>query len=259
MPATPAKPPAETARRPRAAPVAVGLTREAVIAAALEQIDRHGLGGFSVRNVAKSLGVNPTVVFWHVGSRNLVLAEVVAAVQRDLAPPVREGETWQDWLRSLLVRYRAAIRRHPNVAPLIGAELVSNARVSFDFVERILQVLATAGFQGRELRGAYSAVVAAMTGFTTQEFAPLPDDNPAEWQEEMRQRLAGVTPEDHPLLARNLPLLVNQGFIVRWKNGVEAPLDDGFDMFVECLILGLEAKAHKDRPGAEAPRSSRSG
>ena len=258
MPSPPSKLRANPPRR-RAAPVAIGLTREAVIAAALEQIDRHGLGSFSIRNVAKSLGVNPTVVGWHIGSRNLVLAEVVAAVQRELAPPMREGETWQDWLRSLFVRYRAVIRQHPNVAPLIGAELVSNARVNLDLVERILHVLSAAGFADRALRGAYSAVVAAMTGFTTQEFAPMPDDNLTEWQDEMRERLAGVTAEDHPVLARNLDLLINQAFIVRWENGVGAPLDDGFEMFVDCLILGIETRASRGRNDAKAPRGARGG
>lgn len=227
----------------RAAPVAVGLTREAVIAAALEQIDRHGLGHFSIRNLARSLGVNPTVIVWHLGNRNMVMAEVVAAVQRDLVLPMLEGEAWQDWLRALFVRYREAIRAHPNVAPLIGAELVSNARVDLALVERILEALDAAGFRDRALRDAYSTVVAAMTGFTTQEFAPLPDDRAAEWQDEMQSRLHGADAADYPLLARNFPLLINQSFIVRWKSGGEAPLEDGFAMFVDCVIAGLEAKA----------------
>ena len=237
------KPVALRRARARAAPVAVGLTREAVIMAALELVDRHGLARFSIRNLARSLGVNPTVIAWHLGNLNMVLAEVVAAVQRDLVVPMRDGEHWQDWLRGLFTRYREAIRAHPNVAPLIGAELVSNARVDLALVERILEALTTAGFKGRALRDAYSTVIAAMTGFTTQEFAPLPDERALEWQDEMQSRLDGAHATEYPLLAGNLPLLVNQSFIVRWKSGGEAPLGDGFAMFVDCVIAGLEAMA----------------
>ncbi len=229
----------------RAPPVAVGLTRDAVVSAALAYIDRHGLAGFSIRNLAKELGVNPTAIAWHTGNRNVLLAEVVAAVQEDLAPPRHDGETWQDWLRALFNSYRAAVRRHPNVAPLIGSELVSNAQVSPHLIESILQALTEAGFAGQPLRGAFSAVIAAMAGFTTQEFAPVPAENLEEWRDGMRRHLATIESERFPLLASNLPLMVNQAFVTRWKNGVDAPLDNGFSIFVECVIAGL------DRIGAE--------
>lgn len=239
------KPVARQQAKARAAPVAVGLTREAVIAAALERIDCRGLGHFSIRDLARSLGVNPTVIVWHLGNLNMVLAEVVAAVQRDLVLPMHVGERWQDWLRGLFIRYREAIRAHPNVAPLIGAELVSNARVDLALVERVLEALAAAGFTGPALRDAYSTVIAAMTGFTTQEFAPLPGERTSEWQEEMRSRLDGTTMAAYPLLAGNLALLVNKSFIVRWQSGSEAPLEGGFTMFVDCVIAGLEAKTRR--------------
>lgn len=226
--------------RHRAPPVAVGLTRDAVVSAALSYIDRHGLAGFSIRSVAKELGVNPTVITWHVGNRNVLLAEVVAAVQEDLAPIWHDGETWQDWLRALFNSYRAAIRRHPNVAPLIGSELVSNAQVSPCLIEGVLKALTKAGFAGQPLRGAFSAVIAAMVGFTTQEFAPVPTENHDEWRDGMRRHLATIGSDRFPLLVSNLPLMVNQAFITRWKNGVDAPLDNGFSLFVECVIAGLD-------------------
>ena len=233
------------AERDRAPPVAIGLTRHAVVSAALSYIDRHGLADFSIRSLAKELGVNPTVVTWHVGNRNVLLAEVVAAVQEDLAPIWHAGETWQDWLRALFDAYRAAIRRHPNVAPLIGSELVSNAKVSLGLIEGVLRALTDAGFAGQPLRGAFSAVIAAMAGFTTQEFAPVPNENLDQWRDEMRRHLATVEPDRYPLLASNLPLMINQAFVTRWNNGVDAPLDNGFLTFVDCMIAGFE------RVGAE--------
>ncbi len=56
------------------------LTQEIIIAAALEEIDEHGLHDFSIRNVAKKRNVFPTAITWHVKNRNLLLAHVVSAV-----------------------------------------------------------------------------------------------------------------------------------------------------------------------------------
>ena len=228
------------ADRRRAPPVAVGLTRDTIVIASLAYIDRHGLAAFSIRNVAKDLGVNHTAITWHAGNRNELLAEVVAAVQDDLAPVRLDGETWQDWLRALFNSYRTAIRRHPNVAPLIGSELVSNAKVSPSLIEGVLKALTEAGFVGQPLCGAFSAVIAAMVGFTTQEFAPVPTDNLDGWRDGMRRHLQTIGSERYPLLAGNLPSMINLAFITRWKNGVDAPLDNGFSIFVECIIAGLE-------------------
>ena len=57
------------------------LNRETVVAAALEEIDRAGLEDFSLRNVAKSLGVYPTAIAWHAASRRQLLADVVEEAQ----------------------------------------------------------------------------------------------------------------------------------------------------------------------------------
>jgi len=64
-----------------------GLSRERIIAAAIEQIDRNGLMGFSLRDVARSLGVYPSAVYWHVATRDDLLASVVEATMADVARP----------------------------------------------------------------------------------------------------------------------------------------------------------------------------
>lgn len=227
----------------RAAPRAIGLTRDAVVAAALEEIDDRGLHGFSLRSLARRLGVNATVIVWHLGNRNAVLAEVVKAVQRELVPPRPPGQPWQDRLRQIFTRSRDAVRQHPNVAPLIGAEIVSNARPDLGLVEALLEALCEAGFAGVALRDAYNATHAALVGFTTQELAQMPSEDLAGWQAEMRDHLTRADAAAYPILAREMPLLANRAFILRWQNGVEAPMHDAFAMYMDCFIAGLAACA----------------
>lgn len=215
------------------------LNRETVIAAALEEIDRAGLENFSLRNLAKTLGVYPTAVAWHVPGRSQLLADVAQLVLADILP-TGFHDSWQAYLRQILHRFREAIRRHPNVAPLIGTQLVANPAIDLEFIERLLSALAHAGFSGARLVAAYNAVIAAMVGFTTQEFAPVPLEETKRWQKDIRERLQAVQSSRYPLLAGNMKLLGNKAFTLRWQNGSEAPLDASFEAFVDIFIAGLE-------------------
>ena len=83
----------------KARPPAAGtaLSAERIVEAALAQIAERGLERFSLRDVARALGVYPTAVYWYFRSRNELLAAVCAAAQRDIVPPPRQGD-WQAWL-----------------------------------------------------------------------------------------------------------------------------------------------------------------
>ena len=178
------------------------LSKERIVEAALALIDRDGLAAFSLRDVARTLGVYPTALYWHVPGRNALLAAVVEHALRDIWRPRGRG-SWQAWLRALFHRYRAAVRRHPNVAPLIGAQLVSNAGIGPELVERILATLAEAGFAGDRLVDAYNTVIASKVGFVTMELAAAPDEDRARWAAAMRARIRDIDPEALPVLARS--------------------------------------------------------
>ncbi|CAN5312716.1 hypothetical protein BH10PSE3_BH10PSE3_34640 [soil metagenome] len=223
----------------RRASAATPLSRERIVEAALAQIDQEGLENFSLRNLANRLGVYPTAIYWYVPNRNELLAQVVALIFDKVAPAKRR-RAWQTYLRDLFGNFRDAIRAHPNMAPLVGAQLVSNTSMSLAFVEDLLAALSRAGLSGPPLLGAFNTVVAALVGFTAQEFAPMPTEDPVGWQMTVQQRLIGIDREQYPVLAANLSLLSNRAFIVRWQNGVDAPLDDSFVIYVDVMIAGIE-------------------
>jgi TetR/AcrR family transcriptional regulator, tetracycline repressor protein len=236
--------PVRGSKRRASSASAIKLSRESIVAAALKEIDENGLDSFSLRNLAKRMGVYPTAITWHVESRSQLLAEVGALAMADILPP-GFPTSWQSYLRNLFHRFREAIRRHPNIAPLIGTQLVANPGVDLDFVERLLATLDHAGFSGPKLVAAYNAVIAGLVGFTTQEFAPMPAEDRKEWRAGIRARLKGVKEFTHPILAANMKALANRAFIVRWQNGTENPLDDSFDIFVDVIISGLERLARR--------------
>ncbi|MEJ1127092.1 TetR/AcrR family transcriptional regulator C-terminal domain-containing protein [Variovorax sp. CCNWLW225] len=241
MKKTTSEPKPKTAGRPAGGGA---LSKRLIAEAALAHIDEYGLGAFSMREIAARLGVYPATVHWHVSTREALLAEVAAMVMADVTPPPAK-QAWQEWIAQLFRRCRAAVRRHPNVAQLLGAQLVSNGSLPIELVEGVLAALVEAGFEGQPLLEAYNCVIAAMLGFVTMEFSPLPSDNTQAWAEELRERVHTIRPLDHPVLTRNLPLLANQAFIVRWDNGSTVPLDSSFERHIQIVIDGLEAFARR--------------
>ena len=219
-------------------PSDVALTREQIVTAALDILTVKGIEALSVRDLAKVLGVYPAAIYHHISTKNELLSEVVAFALRELEPP-SEGGSWQDWLRQLFIRYRAAVQQTPAVATLIGARIVSNGGVGPDLIEHILATLIRAGFDERNIVQAFNVVIAAKVGFVTLEFASLPDEAD-EFREMMRSRINTVNVESTPLLARYLPLLSNKAFMLRWDGGDVAPLDESFEAYTSVVLHGLE-------------------
>jgi AcrR family transcriptional regulator len=243
---------AAPSRPARAAPVAVGFSRGRVIGTALEEIDHAGLAAFSLRGLARRLGMNASVVAWHVGSRDVVLVEVAAAVLRDAVPAREGGQAWQDWLRGLFRAFRAALHRHPNAASLIGAGIVSNLRPDLPLVETLLTALEVVGVAHDRLLETYNAVQAALVGFVPQGLASMPTKDLPGRQAGIQASLAAVDRAEYPRLARHMPRLLNRAFVLRWQNGAEAPMNGSFDVYVDCIIAGVSAVAGRPVPWSRA-------
>lgn len=221
-----------------------GLNADIIIDAALLEIDQHGLGAFRIRTLASRLDVYPAAIYWYIGSKDLILSEVVARVTSQVLP-LQSGGDWKDQLRELFNRFREAVRAHPNVAPLLGGTLIGNAKADLRLVETILAALHDLGLRGVQLASGYSTVIAALVGFVSEEFATEPEKDFAVWQDQLRDRLGNVSAEQFPVLAANMPFLMNQAFIVRWENGAKAPLDTAFAQFIEVVLTGLAKMAEQ--------------
>lgn len=217
----------------------VSLSKALIVEKALEIIDRDGIESFSMRSLAKALDVYPTAIYWYIPNRNALIGDVIAAVLSDVLPKNMQSD-WMLGLRTLFRNYRNQIRMHPNIAPMIGVQLASNASIDFDLIESILQALKAAGFSQERLPAAYNAVIGTMVGFTTQEFALVPSDDKDNWAGSMQTKISEIDRARYPMANGLMPKLRNKSFILRWENGATAPLDDGFEMSIDAFLLGLE-------------------
>lgn len=214
------------------------LSRETILAEALALVDEVGLDKFSIRTLSQRLNVFPAAIYWWIPTRNAIFAELVNYVVRDVVPDEATSD-WKEWLAELFRGHRAIIFQHPNIAPLLISQLLSNAGANFALVDRILGVLSTAGFSGEKLYQAYDIVITAKVGFVSMELAAVPEADSYDFQRVMEETIDGFSPDIYPHLCEHRDELRNRHFITRWENGVTVPLDASFEAFVYAIIEGL--------------------
>lgn len=217
------------------------LSREDVVDAAVRYVDQHGLEALTMRALAKEMGVYPTALYWHIGSKPQLVAAASARVLEGIVLPSDRDVDWDVWLVEVARVCRAAMHRHPNLAPIMGSQLVVST-TAIPFVERMVGVLERAGFEGEVLVDVYNTVIGFVLGWVTLELSAPPSDAEAGWQKGFEAELRGTDPNTFPVLARNLPLLENNAFLTRWDSGRDKPMDRSFDTALDVLVTGLRSK-----------------
>ena len=160
-------------------------------------------------------------------------------------------ESWQSYLREVFHRFREMLRRHPNIAPLIGTQLVANRGVDLDFIERVARRPGSRGF----LRVArLVAAVQRRRGRDGSVSRPrswrLSAKDTKPWQKEdprALERRPGLPP---PHLASDMKLLANKAFDPPLGERQRCPVGGVVRMFVDIVITGLEQLARGSLHGA---------
>ena len=86
----------------------MALSREQVVAAAVELLRRYGLGDLSMRRLARELGVAPGALYWHVANKQELLVEVADVLLAEVPEP-RGDRPPAEALAALALAIREAI------------------------------------------------------------------------------------------------------------------------------------------------------
>jgi TetR/AcrR family transcriptional regulator, tetracycline repressor protein len=216
------------------------LTRREVVDEALAFVDAEGVDALTMRKLADRLGVYPTAVYWHTGSKAALLAAVCERAFAEMRLPPADAGRWQDWLRAMARSARATLHAHPNIVPVMSSQLQVTTS-SFPLAENVLAVLEGAGFHGEQLTDAYNTVIGCVFGFLFGELSAEPPEADRNWARDFRRRLESVDPTVAPTLAANLPIVAGNAFMLRWESGRHRPMQSGFEMALDVLVAGLEA------------------
>lgn len=131
----------------------IGMTRDAIVTAAVDLTRAKGLDGWSMRDLAAHLDTSLSVLYHHLGDRDRVTAAVVERIWTEIEAPVDEPN-WRRWLYGVLAPLNDHLRQYPGVATWFlrnGPQLEALMPVVDAGVSRLLE----AGF-GDEAALAYT-------------------------------------------------------------------------------------------------------
>jgi len=97
----------------------MALTRDQVVATAVDLLRRYGLADLTMRRLARELGVAPGALYWHVASKQELLVGVADVLLSEIAGP-RAEQPAREALASLAVDMREALVRVPDGADVVA-------------------------------------------------------------------------------------------------------------------------------------------
>ena len=139
------------------------LSRDQIVTAALELLDAEGLEGMNMRALGKRLNSAATAVYWHVGSREglIALAADRAWAEVDLPDPAEVG--WRTAASEMATSEYAMLTRHLWLVQAFGSyQLYGPGKARHD--DHSIAVYEAAGFVGAEADQATSAVFTFVLG-----------------------------------------------------------------------------------------------
>jgi AcrR family transcriptional regulator len=141
----------------RAKSEAIPLSRARVCAEALALVDEEGLAALSMRRLGARLGVEAMSLYRHVRDKADLLDALHAAVLGSLDEQAHAPDDWRAHVGGSTRALRAALLRHPNVAPLFTS-LPVRAPEAAATVERSRAALMHAGLGADEALQAIEVV-----------------------------------------------------------------------------------------------------
>jgi AcrR family transcriptional regulator len=142
-------------------------SREAIVAAAVELVDRVGLEGLTMRSLASALGVVPMAAYRHFGNKG----ELLDAVIDDVTSMVQVPDPSQDWReasRAIALSIRRTLLAHPGVV----TALVNRPRLGSSAVllaEALYAALQRGGFPADALEPSANLLFTYVLGFLALE------------------------------------------------------------------------------------------
>uniref|UniRef100_A0AAU2UZ01 TetR/AcrR family transcriptional regulator C-terminal domain-containing protein n=1 Tax=Streptomyces sp. NBC_00003 TaxID=2903608 RepID=A0AAU2UZ01_9ACTN len=209
----------------RARPKA-GLSRDKVLDAALDFVDREGIAALTMRALGAELGVEAMTLYHHVGNKGELLDALVGRVVRRAtvglppggadSPSVETADDWTGWARAFASRLRAELLRHPGVLPLIATRPLSSAD-DLELMEEWLAALTGAGLAlGRAMD-----VINALATFTVGHTLAEAGRTPGERADAPDLDDVAPDPERFPLLAEVTATRVGLDFAERFDRTVD--------------------------------------
>jgi len=204
-----------------------GLLEADLVEAALAEIERGGLDGFSLRCAARAIGCDVATLSYRFGSKEGLERAVADRLQGSIDAPKRDLD-WQTRFIETAKAYRRLAHQYPNAFPLLLRFWTSGPQ-DLQLAEEWHQTLFDAGLAEANIPAASFATYAAILGVCAGEIGGLLNKPSPEMLSELEGQ-SGL-----PLTKKLLPAFA------RLKD------DAVFDAAIANLVAGIEAQVAKQQ------------
>jgi AcrR family transcriptional regulator len=140
------------------------LSRERVLAAAIELADREGIAALTMRRLAEELGTSAMSAYHHVANKDQLLGHMVDRVVEEMDLADGAGD-WKVAIKRTATSAHELLIGHPWATPLLlSGPTVSAPRLRY--MDAMLGCLRRAGFSPEQTDLAYHALDSHIMGFT---------------------------------------------------------------------------------------------
>jgi TetR/AcrR family transcriptional regulator, tetracycline repressor protein len=112
--------------------VASGLTKAAIVQAALDLLDEAGMDGLTVRALAARLGVQAPALYWHVRNKQALLDEMATRIWRqvgDVMAGLPPGLPWDEIMTAYVTTVRGELLGHRDGAKAFSGTTLTDPAV----------------------------------------------------------------------------------------------------------------------------------
>ncbi|MEV4282640.1 TetR/AcrR family transcriptional regulator [Actinoplanes xinjiangensis] len=179
-----------------------GLSRDRIVATAIEILDAAGESGLTFRALGTRLSTGPGAIYWHVANKDELLAAATGAVLADVLGGDEADIAPADAIRAIALGMFDAIDAHP----WIGYQLagLASRSASLRIIERIGQQVQALGVPGDGQFFATSALFSYILGVAGQNAANARSRAPGGSRDELlgaeAELWAGLDAAEFPFL-----------------------------------------------------------
>jgi AcrR family transcriptional regulator len=220
----PNRAPAELAWNAPAPDAGRGLTRDAIVAAAVAIADRDGLTAVSIRRVAAELGIRPMSIYTHIASKDDLVDLMLDEVIGEVLLPEPLPDNWREALRQIAHRSHDAFVAHTWTLEAFG----QRPRFGPNTLRHVEQSLAAVSLTGLDEEAA-AIVLGVVDEYTlghAMRVLIVPDEDGL--RATIEQTLRAADPDAFPHLAR-----ATAGALLGAREGA-------FEAGLEALLDGFE-------------------
>jgi TetR/AcrR family tetracycline transcriptional repressor len=170
------------------------LSKDRILAAALEIAEAEGIDALSMRRLAQALDVWPMTIYGHFRDKDALLDAMAARSAGPVRRP-RPGGSWQAQLTALLRDAQAGLAASAEMGARLPRAFLTPEPLALS--DAAMAILRDAGFSTAEAASAWRALWSYTFGFATFRLAPTAE----EAARRMRGAIASLPEADYPALA----------------------------------------------------------